>query len=141
MCIRDSPDSNIDHRRVPNLETWFTRHDKTRPTSKNPSLLDEKYPLLVSSKERIIYACIKFWSNLYLICIICKNFKNLHNYLEADSQNPSYVCCTALPKLCSLTGHASLNHSHRRLLLLHGLRLFSAGVIRPSHSLYRLVLV
>ncbi len=31
------PDSNIDHRRVPNLETWFTRHDKTRPTSKNPS--------------------------------------------------------------------------------------------------------
>lgn len=29
------PDSNIDHRRVPNLETWFTRHDKTRPTSKN----------------------------------------------------------------------------------------------------------
>lgn len=31
------PDSNIDHRRVPNLETWFTRHDKTRPTSKNAS--------------------------------------------------------------------------------------------------------
>ncbi|KDU67762.1 Uncharacterized protein conserved in bacteria [Escherichia coli] len=31
------PDSNIDHRRVPNLETWFSRHDKTRPTSKNPS--------------------------------------------------------------------------------------------------------
>ncbi|PDV62512.1 DUF1287 domain-containing protein, partial [Escherichia coli] len=31
------PDSNIDHRRVPNLETWFTRHDKTRPISKNPS--------------------------------------------------------------------------------------------------------
>ena len=29
------PDSNIDHRRVPNLETWFTRHDKTRPISKN----------------------------------------------------------------------------------------------------------
>lgn len=27
------PDSNIDHRRVPNLETWFSRHDKTRPTS------------------------------------------------------------------------------------------------------------
>ena len=26
------PDSNIDHRRVPNLETWFSRHDKTRPT-------------------------------------------------------------------------------------------------------------
>ncbi len=31
------PDSNIDHRRVPNLETWFTHHDKTRPISKNPS--------------------------------------------------------------------------------------------------------
>ncbi len=31
------PDSNIDHRRVPNLETWFTRHDKTRPISRNPS--------------------------------------------------------------------------------------------------------
>lgn len=25
------PDSNIDHRRVPNLETWFERHDKALP--------------------------------------------------------------------------------------------------------------
>ncbi|XPE24848.1 DUF1287 domain-containing protein [Shigella sonnei] len=30
------PDSNIDHRRVPNLETWFTRHDKTRPPARTP---------------------------------------------------------------------------------------------------------
>ncbi|MBW6100969.1 DUF1287 domain-containing protein [Escherichia coli] len=30
------PDSNIDHRRVPNLETWFTRHDKTRPHQQEP---------------------------------------------------------------------------------------------------------
>ncbi len=31
------PDSNIDHRRVPNQDTCSSRHDKTRPTSKYPS--------------------------------------------------------------------------------------------------------
>lgn len=30
------PDSNIDHRRVPNLETYFKRHGKTLPITKNP---------------------------------------------------------------------------------------------------------
>ncbi|EHN7704347.1 DUF1287 domain-containing protein [Salmonella enterica] len=27
------PDSNIDHRRVPNLETWFQRHNKALPVT------------------------------------------------------------------------------------------------------------
>lgn len=31
------PDSNIDHRRVPNLETWFSRHDKKLPISDKAS--------------------------------------------------------------------------------------------------------
>ncbi len=31
------PDSNIDHRRVPNLETFFKRHGKTLKISKNAS--------------------------------------------------------------------------------------------------------
>ncbi|MGE0078068.1 MAG: DUF1287 domain-containing protein [Bacteroidales bacterium] len=31
------PDSNIDHRRVPNLMVFFTRHGKTKPTSQKPS--------------------------------------------------------------------------------------------------------
>jgi len=30
------PDSNIDHRRVPNLETFFKRHGKSLKISKNP---------------------------------------------------------------------------------------------------------
>ncbi len=30
------PDSNIDHRRVPNLETWFIRHDKNTPHQQEP---------------------------------------------------------------------------------------------------------
>ncbi len=30
------PDSNIDHRRVPNLEAFFKRHGKTLKTTKNP---------------------------------------------------------------------------------------------------------
>jgi uncharacterized protein len=29
------PDSNIDHRRVPNLMTWFERQDKARPITKD----------------------------------------------------------------------------------------------------------
>ncbi len=29
------PDTNIDHRRVPNLMTWFDRQGKTRPITKN----------------------------------------------------------------------------------------------------------
>lgn len=29
------PDPNIDHRRVPNLMTWFDRHGKTRPITKD----------------------------------------------------------------------------------------------------------
>lgn len=29
------PDKNIDHRRVPNLQTFFTRHGQTLPISKN----------------------------------------------------------------------------------------------------------
>src|SRR4249920_2761718 len=33
------PDSNIDHRRVPNLQTFFRRHGKSLPVSSNP----EKY--------------------------------------------------------------------------------------------------
>lgn len=31
------PDSNIDHRRVPNLQTFFTRHGKKLNTSDNPA--------------------------------------------------------------------------------------------------------
>ncbi len=31
------PDANIDHRRVPNLATFFTRHGQQRPASKDPS--------------------------------------------------------------------------------------------------------
>ena len=31
------PDSNIDHRRVPNLQTFFTRHGKSLPISGNTS--------------------------------------------------------------------------------------------------------
>ncbi len=31
-----SPDKNIDHRRVPNLQTFFTRRGKSLPTTKNP---------------------------------------------------------------------------------------------------------
>lgn len=31
------PDSNIDHRRVPNLETWFQRHKKALPVTDNYS--------------------------------------------------------------------------------------------------------
>ena len=31
------PDSNIDHRRVPNLMTWFDRHGGTQPITKNAS--------------------------------------------------------------------------------------------------------
>jgi len=30
------PDRNIDHRRVPNLETFFTRHGQSLPVSRNP---------------------------------------------------------------------------------------------------------
>jgi uncharacterized protein YijF (DUF1287 family) len=30
------PDTNIDHRRVPNLMTWFTRHGAVLPLSRNP---------------------------------------------------------------------------------------------------------
>ena len=30
------PDSNIDHRRVPNLQTFFTRHGKVLKVSRNP---------------------------------------------------------------------------------------------------------
>ncbi len=30
------PDSNIDHRRVPNLETYFTRHGKVLPITDDP---------------------------------------------------------------------------------------------------------
>ncbi len=30
------PDKNIDHRRVPNLMTFFTRHGVTKPISNNP---------------------------------------------------------------------------------------------------------
>ncbi len=29
------PDTNIDHRRVPNLQTFFTRHGKTLPVTRN----------------------------------------------------------------------------------------------------------
>lgn len=32
----NKPDSNIDHRRVPNLETFFSEHGKTLPISKDP---------------------------------------------------------------------------------------------------------
>src|SRR5690606_40630917 len=32
-----SPDKNIDHRRVPNLTTLFTRHGPTLPITQNPS--------------------------------------------------------------------------------------------------------
>lgn len=31
-----SPDKNIDHRRVPNLQTFFSRHGTSLPTSQNP---------------------------------------------------------------------------------------------------------
>lgn len=31
-----SPDTNIDHRRVPNLETFFTRRGKSLPVTRNP---------------------------------------------------------------------------------------------------------
>src|SRR5215468_12675630 len=31
-----SPDANIDHRRVPNLMTWFDRQGKARPITKDP---------------------------------------------------------------------------------------------------------
>ena len=31
------PDKNIDHRRVPNLMTFFTRHGKVEPTTTNPN--------------------------------------------------------------------------------------------------------
>jgi uncharacterized protein YijF (DUF1287 family) len=31
------PDSNIDHRRVPNLQTYFRRHGKSLPVTQNPS--------------------------------------------------------------------------------------------------------
>ena len=34
------PDSNIDHRRVPNLLTFFRRHGVTLPTGTDPSLYD-----------------------------------------------------------------------------------------------------
>jgi uncharacterized protein len=34
---RKSPDSNIDHRRVPNLMTFFTRFGVVKPKSKNPN--------------------------------------------------------------------------------------------------------
>ncbi len=30
------PDSNIDHRRVPNLETFFARHGETLPVTETP---------------------------------------------------------------------------------------------------------
>jgi len=30
------PDSNIDHRRVPNLETYFTRHGQSLPATRDP---------------------------------------------------------------------------------------------------------
>jgi uncharacterized protein YijF (DUF1287 family) len=30
------PDKNIDHRRVPNLMTFFTRHGTTKPITTNP---------------------------------------------------------------------------------------------------------
>ena len=30
------PDANIDHRRVPNLETWFSRHGKALPITRQP---------------------------------------------------------------------------------------------------------
>lgn len=32
------PDTNIDHRRVPNLQVFFERHGKSLPTEKNPEL-------------------------------------------------------------------------------------------------------
>lgn len=32
----NKPDSNIDHRRVPNLETFFKRHGKVLPITNNP---------------------------------------------------------------------------------------------------------
>ena len=32
-----SPDKNIDHRRVPNLQTFFTRHGKSLPVNENPA--------------------------------------------------------------------------------------------------------
>ncbi len=31
------PDPNIDHRRVPNLRTWFARHDASLPVPRDPS--------------------------------------------------------------------------------------------------------
>jgi len=31
------PDPNIDHRRVPNLETWLARQDRSRPVSVDPA--------------------------------------------------------------------------------------------------------
>ncbi len=30
------PDTNIDHRRVPNLQTFFTRHGQSLPVTENP---------------------------------------------------------------------------------------------------------
>ncbi len=35
MAVK-APGQQLDHRRVPNLETWFTRHDKTRPSARTP---------------------------------------------------------------------------------------------------------
>lgn len=32
-----SPDTNIDHRRVPNLQVFFTRHGQSLPVTQNPS--------------------------------------------------------------------------------------------------------
>jgi uncharacterized protein YijF (DUF1287 family) len=32
----NKPDSNIDHRRVPNLQTFFTRHGEIKSNSQNP---------------------------------------------------------------------------------------------------------
>jgi len=37
----DQPDTNIDHRRVPNLMTFFKRHGQTLPITDNP---DDYYP-------------------------------------------------------------------------------------------------
>lgn len=36
LWSRGKPDSNIDHRRVPNLMVYFARHGKVLPLSKNP---------------------------------------------------------------------------------------------------------
>lgn len=44
LYAQTKPDPNIDHRRVPNLMTWFARHGQTLPVSLEPAQLEQWRP-------------------------------------------------------------------------------------------------